>query len=160
METPVPPQTAGSIGDAETEGMCEQSFATSVEGGGLFLVSQEDTAVVSDTSATANLVCLSWLARRNRILGRREIPRVTTYPSQARFRFGDGRLGEVRHAADIPVGIARSRRMLTASLLEADIPALLREGAAEELGGQLGFLRGSLNLRRQGALYPERGRFS
>ena len=32
-----------------------------------------------------------------------------TYPPFARFRFGDDRLGEVRHAADIPLGIAGAR---------------------------------------------------
>ena len=101
------------------------------------MVSQEDSAVVLDTGARANLVRFSWLQRHNRILERRGIPRVTTYPSQARFRFVYGRLGEVRYAADIPVGIAGNTGMFTASVLEADIPALLRKGAMEALGGQL-----------------------
>ena len=51
---------------------------------------------VLDTVATALLVCFRWLARRSRILGRDWTLRVTTYPSKARSRFGDGRLGEVR----------------------------------------------------------------
>ena len=42
-------------------------------------------------------------------------------------------------ALEIPVGVAGNTRMFTAFALEADIPALLRKGAAEALGGQLDF---------------------
>ena len=112
--------------------------------------------VVLNPGATANLVCSRWPARHNRILDWRGIPRVTTYPSKARSRFADGRLGEVRHAADIPVAIAGYRGMRTAFVLEADIPALLRKGAMEAIGGQLDFLHGSFNLRRRGAQIPPR----
>ena len=45
---------------------------------------------------------------------------------EARFRLGDGRLGEVRRAADTPAGFAGRRGKFTAFALEADIPALLR----------------------------------
>ena len=100
--------------------------------GGAFVISQEYSVVVLDTGAAANLVCFRSLAHHNRILERRGIPRVTTYPSQARFRFGDGRLGEVRHAAAISVGF-------TAFVLGGGVPALLRKGAMEALGGQLDF---------------------
>ena len=48
------------------------------------------------------------------------------------------------------MGIAGIRGIFTAFALEAEIPALLREGAMEALGGQLDFLRGSFNLPRQG----------
>ena len=91
--------------------------------------------IVLDTGATANLVCFSWLARLNRILKRRGIPRAATHPSRARSRFGDGRLEEVRHAADIPSGTDGNRGKIAAFVLEADIPALLRKGAMEALGG-------------------------
>ena len=36
--------------------------------GELFLVSQEDSAVVPETGAAANLACFSWRARNKRIL--------------------------------------------------------------------------------------------
>ena len=113
------------------------------------MVSREDGAAALDTGATAHLVCFSWLARHNRILELRGIPGVTAYPSQARFRFGDGRLGEVRHEANVPVGIAGSKNMFTAFVPDEDIPALLRKGAMEALGGHLDFSRGSSNLRWQ-----------
>ena len=103
--------------------------------------------IVLDTGATANVVPFSWPGRRNRILEQHGIPKV----AKARFSFGDGRLREVRHAADVPVGIAGNRGMFTAFALEAEIPALLREGVMEALGGKSNFLRGSLNLPRQGA---------
>ena len=139
IKTPVLPQKADSTGDGETESQCEQSLATTADAGELFLVSPGDIVVVSDTGATANLVCSSCLPRHKRIPDRRGIPRVTTYPSKARFRFGDGRLGEIRRAADTSVGAAGNRGKFTALVLEADIPALLRGGASGALGGQLDF---------------------
>ena len=98
------------------------------------MVSQEDSVVVLDTGAAANLVCSSWLAHRNSILKRHGIPKVATYRSHARFRFGYGRFGEVRHAADVPVGIDRKKGMFTACVLEGDAPALLRKGVMEAPG--------------------------
>ena len=59
----------------------------------------------------------------------------------ARFKFGCGRVGEAKFAADIKVGIAGRRDPFTALVLEADIAALLRKGALEALGGHLDFLR-------------------
>ena len=49
--------------------------------------------------------------------------RVSTYLAQAQFKFGDRRLGDVKFAADIPVGIAGAKCALTACVLDADIPA-------------------------------------
>ena len=46
--------------------------------------------------------------------------------------------------------------MFTAFVLEADIPALLRQGAKEALGGLSDFLRGSLKLHRQWVQIPLR----
>ena len=96
MGTPVLPERAGNIGNGETESKCEQSFSVTVDAGDMFMVSQEDTVVASDTGARAYLVSFSWLARHYGLLERRGIPRVATNPSKARFRFRDGRPGEVR----------------------------------------------------------------
>ena len=79
---------------------------------------------------------------------------MSTYPASARFRFGGGRPGEVRHATDIPEGNAGKQGKFAASALDAETPALLREGAMEALGGQLDTSRGVLALRRQGATIP------
>ena len=101
----------------------------------LFFVSQEDSVAVLEAGAAANPVGFSRLARHNRILGKYGIPRATTFPSEARFRFGDGRLGEVRHEADISLGGAGNRGKFTAFAPEANIPAFSRKGAMEALGG-------------------------
>ena len=68
METPVFAQKARNIGDGESENKREQNFAATVEAGDTFLVSQEDSAVVFETGAAANLVRSSRLAHHNRIL--------------------------------------------------------------------------------------------
>ena len=82
--------------------------------------------------------------------------RVSTYPSSARFRFGDGCHGEVRHPADSPPGIARHTGKFPAFALDADFPALLRKGAMVALGGQLDFPRDVLILRGHGNAIPLR----
>ena len=66
-----------------------------------------------------------------------------------RFEFDGGRQGEVRCAADIPVGIAGGRGKLAAVVLEADTPALLCEGALKALGGHSDFRRNISTLRKQ-----------
>ena len=86
----------------------------------------------------------------------RGIRRVAPYSSKARFRSGDGRLGEARCAADFSVAAAGNRGKCTAFALDADSPALLRKGAVEARGGQLDFLRGPLILRQRGAQIPPR----
>ena len=55
---------------------------------------------------------------------------------------------------DIPVGISGNEGKITAFALDADIPTLLRKGAGETLGGQLGFSRDALELGKQGAAIP------
>ena len=100
------PKKAESTGGRENGSKCGQSFVATVDAGDASRVHQGDSVAAWNTGATADLVCFRWLARRSRILGRRGNPRATTYPSQARFRFGAARLGEVRHAADNPAGIA------------------------------------------------------
>ena len=69
-------------------------------------------------------------------------------------RFGNGRLGGVRRAADITAGIAGNSGAFAEFVLDKDILALLRKGATEALGGQLDLLRGSFVLRRQGVKIP------
>ena len=133
-DTPVVAQKAGSVGESEAGSEREQSFVGAADAGDVSMVSRGDSVVALDTGATAKLLCSSWLARHSRILERRWSPRVTTCPSQTRFRFGDGRLGVVRHAADIPLGIVGNEGALTASALDGYSPALLRKGAMEALG--------------------------
>ena len=76
---------------------------------------------------------------------------MASYPASARFKFGDGRLGEVLHEADIPAGIVGNRGKLTAFALEADIPASWRKGALEAIGGRLDIPRDISALRKKGA---------
>ena len=136
QRAPVLAQKAEHIGGGETESTCAQPFAATMDGGDIFSVSREDCVVLFDMGATANLARFSRQAHHNRILGKYAIPRVATYPARARFLFGAGRLGEVRHATDVPVGVARNRSMLTAFVLAADIPALAPWRAP---GGQVDF---------------------
>ena len=122
-------------------------------------------AEVLDTGATATLVCFRRPQNHNRPLEKNGRQEVSTYPSSARFRSGVGRLGEVRHAAGIPVGIAGRKGKFTAFMPDPNIPALLLKGAMEAPGGQLDFPRDVLELRRQVVAshlrseYPERYRF-
>ena len=103
---------------------------------------------VLETGEAANSVCLRGSETHNKLPGRRGCPRVSTYPSKAWFRSGDGRVGEVRHAADIPAGVARNKSTFTAFVLEAATPALLRKRAGEKPGRWLDCLRGSPVLRK------------
>ena len=169
VETPVSAQKADHIGDGDTEGESVQSFATTMDKGELFLVSQENSVALLDTGATANLAFSRWLARHNRILDRYGIERVFTCSSKATFRLGDRRLGEVRHEADIPVGGAGNKGAFTAFALDADISAVLRKGAMEDWAGSWIFLRiagftptggeDTPEGESSGTLYPGRGRF-
>ena len=76
------------------------------------------------------------------------------YPATARFKFGGGRVGEVKRAADIKVGTAGRRGAFTAFAPDADIPAVLRKGALELLGGRLDFERDIVTNRRREANVP------
>ena len=92
--------------------------------------------------------------RHNSILNCRGVSRAETYPACAGFKFGDGRLGDVRCAADIPLGIFGARGTFMALAPEAGIPGLLREGALEVLGGRRLFTRNIRTLRRRGVDIP------
>ena len=108
-DTPAPAQKVGHLNSKEAGSGCGQSFPATLDAGGLFLASKGDSAVVLDTGATANLACCRRLEHHNRLLEKNEYQSVSTYASTARFRSGDGRLGDVRHAADIPLGVARNK---------------------------------------------------
>ena len=111
-----------------------------MDSGGQFLRTDAECVAVLIAGATANLVRLRRAGHLNEILKRSEIPRITAYPACARFKFGDGRRGEVHRDGDILAGIAGSREKFTASATEADISALLRKGASGRLGRAAGFL--------------------
>merc|ERR1712052_65500 len=80
--------------------------------------------------------------------------KVHLYPSAARFKFGDGRIGEVQYAANISVGIAGCKGTFTAFVMDAEVPALLRKGALEALGAQLDFAKDTLWLERHSICVP------
>ena len=86
--------------------------------------------VALDTGATANLVCFKWLGNHNSFLRKIGHQNVMPYSTMARLKFGDGRVGELKHAADIKDGTAGRRAALAAFALEADIPAFLRKKAS------------------------------
>ena len=151
MEPPISVRGADQRASEGGSGQCEQSFSTTKEIGGLLALAESDTVAVLDTGATPNLVCFNQLERHNRVLQRKGAPRVSTFPPSARFRFGDGRVGEVPHAADIPAGAAGSKGEFVAFGLEADIPAFSRKGALEALGGDLDFSRDISTLLKQRA---------
>ena len=93
---PVPPVCSGSPPpEKKAGGHSEQSFSTSLDSGCLLVCTRDDSVVVLDTGATANLACFRWLSRHNSLLERKGLPRALTYPAQARFKFGDGRTGNV-----------------------------------------------------------------
>ena len=81
--------------------------------------------VVLDTGATANLARRAWLANHNQFLERLGIEKAHLYPSAARYKFGDGRIGEVQYAANITGGVAGCKGSLTALVMDDEIPALL-----------------------------------
>ena len=81
-------------------------------------------------------------------------PHISTQPAQARFKFGDGRMGDVEIAADITAGIAGPKGAFTDFALDAEIPALLRKGALEALRGRSDFSRGTPTLGSRGVGIP------
>ena len=107
---------------------CEHPFSATPDADCQFVFEETGSAAVLAARATASVLCSRRSGRHNRISAQNEFPQLSTYPGCARFKFGDGRLGEVRCAADNPVGIAGTTGKLTAFATEADIPALLRRG--------------------------------
>ena len=131
VESPLrlpPPKRDGQTGSGRTYG---HYLLGALEIGGQFFRAQGDSVIVLDTEGTANLVCVPWLGKHNSYLQRMGFPLTNAYPSTARFKYGDGRVGEVRYAAEIKVGIAGRRASVTALVMDADILALLRWGTLE-----------------------------
>ena len=134
----------------------EQSFSATLGIGGQFAVSRPDSVVVLDSGAAAKSVCFKRLDNHNLLFRKFGLPEVLPYSATARSKFGDGRMGEVKHAADIMVGIAGCKGALAGFAPDADIPAFLRKGALEALGGQLEFEHDILTVRKRGVLAPLR----
>ena len=113
-----------------------QSFSTTVDLRGQSLRTCEDSVVVLETGAAANMARFRRLGNRKFLLGEKGSSRISTYPARARYKIGDGRPGAVRSATGIALGNAARGGTPATFALEADIPALLREGALGALGGQ------------------------
>ena len=136
MRSPVSAQESG-LSEREQGGpMGKQSFPTTLDLDCMFVFAEADSVAAFGAGANAHFACSRLLERRNRILERTGLLRVSTYPACARFRFGGGRLGAVRHTADIAVGKANNAGEFTAPAPEAEIPALSLKCALEPLGGQ------------------------
>ena len=132
----------------------EQSFTAPLKAGSPIFYAKDESSVISDTGAAANLVRFQRLRRHNELLAHRGLPAVSTYQAHATFKFGDGRTGEVCHAADIAVGVAGIKGVFTAFVLDSDAPALLSEGGLETLQGCLDFVRHTLTLGTNGRVTP------
>ena len=84
------------------------------------------------------------------------LEKAVPYPSSSRLKFLGGGIGEVKHAADIKVGIAGCKGAFAAYALGAETPALLCKGALEALGAQLDFEKDTLSPLRHGVRVPLR----
>ena len=115
----------------ELEDTCEESVSSTFGLLGGFSVT------ATDTGATASLACFEWLGRRNSISEPVGVPPARSYPTSARFKFGNGRTSGARFAAGVPVGRGGEHGEFTAFLTETEIPAFLREEAPESSGEQL-----------------------
>ena len=124
---------------AEEDRNSGQWVSTSQDFGGQYLCTGAESAAVLETGTTTNLARFRWSEHRNKILVGKGIDRVATYSACAQLKFGDGRLGEVRCAAEIPAGTACCRGTRTACVLEAEILALFRKAELETLWGPVGF---------------------
>ena len=132
----------------------EHSFATSLKAGRPVFYAQNESVVILDAEAAANLVCFQWLRRHNELLAQRGLTKVVSFPAHPLFKFGRGRTGEVCHAADITAGAAGVKGTFTAFVLDSDIPALLSKGALESLRGRLDFAQRTLTLGTTGKVIP------
>ena len=79
---------------------------------------------------------------------------MASNPAHALFKSGDGRAGEVRHAADITVGLAGVKGAYTAFVLDSDAPAPLSKGALGSLRGCLDFAQHTFALGATGKVIP------
>ena len=112
-----------------------------------------DSAVVIYTGASANLVGVDWLNKRNALLRAFGQPLAKPAPVFASFRFGDGRVGDVHKAAILPISIVGYTGQLMAYVADAAVPDLLGKEALETLGGHLNFCKRVLTLEAPGGGY-------
>ena len=108
-ESPISAHDDESALNAEGTSNCEKSSSATLDMGGQWPCMGAESSVALKTGAAAKLARFWRLAYRNKLLEKHGLSRVSTYPTCARFKFGDGRLGEVRCAADIPARLAGSR---------------------------------------------------
>ena len=137
MESLVNAQAAGYPAKEGEESNCEHSFSTTLDLDGQCEFMGADSVVVLDTGAAASLARLRSLEHRNKIL--------------ASTGTDDLKLAMV---AKEGYPTPQKPGKFAAFALEADIPALLRKGALEALGGQVDFSRGLSPLRKQGVRTP------
>ena len=76
MDSPICVRHDGYRGKRDQKGNCEQSFSTDL--GGQVLCAREDSFVVLDTGAAANLACFLWLENHNSFLEICGFPKVST----------------------------------------------------------------------------------
>ena len=131
MESPLRVQHPKLASSDEPGRQYTHSFSATLEIGGQLVCVRDDSVVALDTGATTNFVRLKRLDNRDSYEQKMRPPKVIPLPTRARSIFGDGRVGEVRYAADIKVGIAGCRGTFTALVFKAEIPALLRKGARD-----------------------------
>ena len=136
--------------DTQGDGVYATSLGLDASCGGLGCPSK----VILDTGASANLVGAGWLNNHNSILKALGRPPAKIMPAFARSRYGDGRVGDVRRAASIPIAIAGATGHFMANVVDADVPALLGKEASETLGGHLNFCERVLTLASLGADVP------
>ena len=156
MESPLEVGPSWKQGPGGPDRSPEQSFSTTLEIGGQFVVSHSDSVVALDTWATTALVCFRWPVNHNLFLQKLGLQKVLPYSAAARFKYGDGRVCEVKNAAGINVGVAGRRGAPRASAPDADIPALSHKGALETLGGRRDFERDISTIRKHGVRAPLR----
>ena len=104
---------------------------------------------VLGTRAAANPARFRLLGNRKSRFEPQCLPGKSTYPACARYKFA-----QARCAACITVGIAGGGGALTAFAPGADVPAFLRRGLLQALGGQSDSASDALTLRNQGAGIP------
>ena len=91
--------------------------------------------------ATAILACSQWLRSRDGLWQR----------DWSRFKFGNGAVETVHHAAGNSTAVASNMKMLMTFLVDAKMPALLRKSAAETNRGARDFPMTSLRFAKVGS---------
>ena len=90
------------------------------------LSGSSESAAALDTGAPATLACCKWPHHHTAALERLEAPITGPDPACAELKFGNGRMEEVRFAAENLRGVAGRQGTLNTFLLGADIPTPLR----------------------------------